>query len=153
MHFLPRFSPPHPIQLSDPTQHPQMSLNVLIRPLLSKSVLLYIPARACCSFPVLINFAEDLQSSSSEAAKFFDGMPETISVSPGSSTSSFRRAQMRPRIFAQEIQKQKQLRKKAERNLISMALYFAFFPQLIAGPIIRYHDVAHFLKQRNKKIR
>ncbi|CAF4600430.1 unnamed protein product, partial [Rotaria sp. Silwood2] len=29
-----------------------------------------------------------------------------------------------------------------------MALYFSFFPQLIAGPIIRYRDVARLLEKR-----
>ncbi len=37
---------------------------------------------------------------------------------------------------------------KAVRNIIDMGLYVAFFPQLIAGPIIKYHDVAQQLTQR-----
>ncbi|HEV3022234.1 MAG TPA: MBOAT family O-acyltransferase [Pirellulales bacterium] len=36
----------------------------------------------------------------------------------------------------------------AQRNLASMALYITLFPQLIAGPIIRYADVASQLAQR-----
>ena len=35
-----------------------------------------------------------------------------------------------------------------QRNPIDFALYIAFFPQLIAGPIIRYHDIAAALGQR-----
>ena len=31
---------------------------------------------------------------------------------------------------------------QVERNPINMGLYIALFPQLIAGPIVRYHDVA-----------
>ena len=31
---------------------------------------------------------------------------------------------------------------KALKNPIDMALYISFFPQLIAGPIIRFHDVS-----------
>jgi len=34
------------------------------------------------------------------------------------------------------------------RNFVSFALYVALFPQLIAGPIIRYHDVADQLVKR-----
>ncbi|GJL53884.1 MAG: sugar O-acetyltransferase [Nitrospirales bacterium] len=34
------------------------------------------------------------------------------------------------------------------RNFVSYALYVALFPQLIAGPIIRYHDVADQLVER-----
>lgn len=34
------------------------------------------------------------------------------------------------------------------RNPIDFALYIAFFPQLIAGPIIRYHDIAAQLDRR-----
>ncbi|HUY31251.1 MAG TPA: MBOAT family protein [Pirellulales bacterium] len=36
----------------------------------------------------------------------------------------------------------------AQRNLVSMALYIALFPQLIAGPIVRYVDVAAQLRER-----
>jgi alginate O-acetyltransferase complex protein AlgI len=36
----------------------------------------------------------------------------------------------------------------AQRNPITLALYILFFPQLIAGPIIRYHDVADQLDGR-----
>jgi alginate O-acetyltransferase complex protein AlgI len=34
------------------------------------------------------------------------------------------------------------------RNPIDFALYIAFFPQLIAGPIVRYHDIAAQLDRR-----
>ncbi|MBV9755987.1 MAG: MBOAT family protein, partial [Alphaproteobacteria bacterium] len=34
------------------------------------------------------------------------------------------------------------------RNPIDFALYIAFFPQLIAGPIVRYHDIAAALDNR-----
>ena len=37
---------------------------------------------------------------------------------------------------------------KAQRNLILMATYVALFPQLIAGPIVRYIDVETELKSR-----
>ena len=30
----------------------------------------------------------------------------------------------------------------AQRKLISLAVYITMFPQLIAGPIVRYHDIA-----------
>jgi alginate O-acetyltransferase complex protein AlgI len=36
----------------------------------------------------------------------------------------------------------------AQRNPIDLALYISFFPQLIAGPIIRYHDIADQLRNR-----
>jgi alginate O-acetyltransferase complex protein AlgI len=36
----------------------------------------------------------------------------------------------------------------AQRNPIDFALYVSMFPQLIAGPIVRYHDVATQLVQR-----
>ncbi len=35
-----------------------------------------------------------------------------------------------------------------ERNFMRVLLYIAFFPQLIAGPIIRYHDVAEQIASR-----
>ncbi len=36
----------------------------------------------------------------------------------------------------------------AEKNLITFGAYVSMFPQLIAGPIIIYKDVAEFLKER-----
>lgn len=35
-----------------------------------------------------------------------------------------------------------------ERNLLNVFLYISFFPQLIAGPIIRFEDVAKQIRQR-----
>ena len=37
---------------------------------------------------------------------------------------------------------------RAQKNPLSMGLYISLFPQLIAGPIIRYHDVARQLSHR-----
>ena len=37
---------------------------------------------------------------------------------------------------------------RAQRNFLNFALYISFFPQMIAGPIIRYHDVASQLTDR-----
>ncbi|MBP3705612.1 MAG: MBOAT family protein [Clostridia bacterium] len=37
----------------------------------------------------------------------------------------------------------------AERSLIDFAAYLTFFPQLIAGPIVRYSDVQEQMKVRN----
>jgi alginate O-acetyltransferase complex protein AlgI len=36
----------------------------------------------------------------------------------------------------------------AQRNPINLALYISLFPQLVAGPIIRYHDVSDQLTDR-----
>jgi len=38
---------------------------------------------------------------------------------------------------------------RAMRNPITFILYIAFFPQLIAGPIIRYHEISHQLASRS----
>ncbi|MEW6599814.1 MAG: MBOAT family O-acyltransferase [Nitrospirota bacterium] len=43
----------------------------------------------------------------------------------------------------------------AQKNPLDLGLYISFFPQLIAGPIVRYHDIAHQLKHRfitNEKV-
>ncbi len=37
---------------------------------------------------------------------------------------------------------------KAQRNFFDLALYITMFPQLIAGPIVRYTDVEHDLTER-----
>lgn len=39
-------------------------------------------------------------------------------------------------------------RTKAQRKLSRLALYIALFPQLIAGPIVRYHDIAGQIRKR-----
>lgn len=38
------------------------------------------------------------------------------------------------------------------RNPIDMALYISFFPQLIAGPIVRFHDIREYLCKANRNI-
>jgi len=40
----------------------------------------------------------------------------------------------------------------AQKRLIHVALYIAFFPQLIAGPIVRYHDITEQIKQRRSTL-
>jgi len=37
---------------------------------------------------------------------------------------------------------------KAQRNIINLALYISFFPQLIAGPIVRYEDINSQVEHR-----
>lgn len=37
----------------------------------------------------------------------------------------------------------------AQRNLVSLSLYISLFPQLIAGPIIRYHEICHQFSARS----
>lgn len=39
-----------------------------------------------------------------------------------------------------------------QKNPLDLALYIALFPQLIAGPIVRYHDIAEQIKNREIKI-
>ena len=39
---------------------------------------------------------------------------------------------------------------KAQQSIFSIGLYIALFPQLIAGPIVRYHDVAEQIKKRSQ---
>ncbi len=41
-------------------------------------------------------------------------------------------------------------RVEAQNNLVSLALYISMFPQLIAGPIVRYIDVAKQIEARRK---
>lgn len=35
-----------------------------------------------------------------------------------------------------------------QKNIINLALYISFFPQLIAGPIVRYHDIDRQIQNR-----
>ena len=39
-------------------------------------------------------------------------------------------------------------RGEAQKNLLNVGLYISFFPQLIAGPIVRYSDIAPELRSR-----
>lgn len=41
---------------------------------------------------------------------------------------------------------------KAQKNIFNLALYISLFPQLIAGPIVRYHDVALQITQRSHSL-
>ena len=43
-------------------------------------------------------------------------------------------------------------KKNVQRNLFSVLLYISFFPQLIAGPIVRYSDIAAQLDRREFSI-
>ena len=40
----------------------------------------------------------------------------------------------------------------AQKNFIDLACYIALFPQLIAGPIVRYSDIAYQLKNRTHSV-
>ncbi|HUO53445.1 MAG TPA: MBOAT family O-acyltransferase, partial [Rhodoblastus sp.] len=40
---------------------------------------------------------------------------------------------------------------KAQGNPVDFALYLAFFPQLVAGPIVRYHDICDQLTGRKER--
>ena len=42
---------------------------------------------------------------------------------------------------------------KAQKNIISVALYISLFPQLIAGPIVRYHDIAQQIRDRTVNLK
>lgn len=39
---------------------------------------------------------------------------------------------------------------KAQRNIFNLALYITFFPQLIAGPIVKYHDIEKQIYSREE---
>ena len=41
---------------------------------------------------------------------------------------------------------------RARRNPVDFALYLAFFPQLVAGPIVRYHDISDQLDRRRESL-
>lgn len=41
---------------------------------------------------------------------------------------------------------------EADRSLARVALYIAMFPQLVAGPIVRYRTVAHQLRRRRSTV-
>ena len=40
---------------------------------------------------------------------------------------------------------------KAQRNYLNVLLYISFFPQLIAGPIVKYHDIEKQIQSRKQK--
>ena len=41
---------------------------------------------------------------------------------------------------------------KAQRSIVSFGTYVSFFPQLIAGPIVRYRDIAEQLMHRRESV-
>jgi alginate O-acetyltransferase complex protein AlgI len=40
----------------------------------------------------------------------------------------------------------------AQYNIIKFALYVSLFPQLVAGPIVKYKDILQYLDKRNEKL-
>ncbi len=40
----------------------------------------------------------------------------------------------------------------SQKNLLNLALYITFFPQLIAGPIVRYHDINEQIENRGENL-
>lgn len=40
----------------------------------------------------------------------------------------------------------------AEKSLLDTGLYIAFFPQLIAGPIVKFHEIAGYIRQRTETL-
>ncbi len=41
---------------------------------------------------------------------------------------------------------------KAEKNILKTALYISFFPQLIAGPILKYHEICAQISNRKETL-
>lgn len=41
---------------------------------------------------------------------------------------------------------------KALKNPVDMGLYISFFPQLIAGPIVRFHDISEYMDKKYREI-
>ena len=41
---------------------------------------------------------------------------------------------------------------KVQKNVLKLALYISFFPQLIAGPIVKYHDIETALDKRKETL-
>lgn len=41
---------------------------------------------------------------------------------------------------------------QAQKSLLNMMLYISFFPQLIAGPIVKYHDIEQQIQERSVTI-
>lgn len=39
-----------------------------------------------------------------------------------------------------------------QKDLLKVMLYISFFPQLIAGPIVKYHDIAPYLSSRTQNV-
>jgi alginate O-acetyltransferase complex protein AlgI len=39
-----------------------------------------------------------------------------------------------------------------QKNILNLALFISFFPQLIAGPIVRYHDISEQIKERKHSL-
>lgn len=40
----------------------------------------------------------------------------------------------------------------AQKNIYNLALYIVLFPQLVAGPIVKYHDISDQIAQRDENI-
>ena len=41
---------------------------------------------------------------------------------------------------------------KAQKNFFNLVLYISFFPQLVAGPIVKYHDIEYEILNRKPNL-
>ena len=41
---------------------------------------------------------------------------------------------------------------KVEKNILNVGLYITFFPQLIAGPIVKFHEISHDITLRQESL-
>lgn len=72
---------------------------------------------------------------------FFDGIPNDAIILPiGISFFTFHSISYLVDIYRDDAQ--------VQRNPFDLGLYIALFPQLIAGPILRYHDIAPQIQKR-----
>lgn len=72
--------------------------------------------------------------------KYADFFMEDISLPIGISFFTFQTMSYTIDVYRQRVE--------AERNVVNLSAYVCLFPQLIAGPIVRYSDVAEKLRRR-----
>ena len=96
---------------------------------------------ACLAFDVLIlivfKYADFLAANLSALLGLFDGPripPSGITLPLGISFFTFQAMSYLVDVYRGDV--------RAQRSLLQVATWKSFFPQLIAGPIIRYRDVA-----------
>lgn len=110
---------------------------------------LYVSLGVCCNIALLISYkyANFITDNINILLDKFS--VSAIDLSPvhlplGISFFTFQAISYIVDVYRREVQ--------AQRNVYNLALYIALFPQLIAGPIVRYHDVAKQIVHRKHSL-
>lgn len=118
-----------------------LALSVFRNPLRKVILSLFV---ICDLLPLLYFKYYNFALGNIDACYSFDYIFKRIVLPLGISFYTFQGLSYLVDVYRKEVPPQK--------DLLKLTLYIAFFPQLIAGPILKYHDVEQEIMKRNETI-